>query len=277
MSLLRFFSDLLPCKRIHEFIICKYLLRHESITLDQATHEIVKYIDTPSSETIEHSFDYLAQKFFDSSELKTYDGLLYIHENGQLRATLQTRKIYSDPEFNLWISDILHYGIIRYEEEFGNANYGVPHFKLYYQYSMLDTALLSNYHKKHSSFRGSGLITHGKDFFLFINLHKSADIKETINYQDKFITPKIFQWESPNTTSRDSVRGKDLVSNLERHVSLHVFVRKFEEIERVSQPFMYLGKAICQNAEGDKPIRMILAFEHEVPGDIYYEFVTKAD
>ncbi len=275
--LLRFFSDLLPCKRIHEFVICEYLLWHNSITLDQASHELAKHISTPSKETIKHSFAYLSQAFFDSKEKKDYQGLLFIHEDDNLRTSSRTQAIYSDPTFKLWFSDIFHYGIIRYEQEFGNTDYGCPHFKLYYQYSMRDTALLSNYKKSHSSFRGSGLITNGKDFFLFINLHKGADIKEAINYQDKFLTPKIFQWESPNTTSRDSERGKDLEFNYKRNINLHVFVRKFEKIEQVSQPFVYLGKAICQSAEGDKPIKMILVFEHEVPADLYYEFLAKVD
>lgn len=276
-NLLQFFSGLLPCKRIYEFVICQYLLNNVSISVEQALLELTKYLDSPSLEAVKHSFSFLSQKFFDSSEKKKFNKLLMVEENGKLILTQRTRSVFNDVKLKPWLSDILHYGIIRYEQEFGSKDYGYPHFKLYYQYKMRDTALLSNYSKVLSSFRGSGLITNGKEYFLFINLHKGADIKETINYQDKFLTTKVFQWESPNTTSQNSERGQDLIKNFERNVSLHVFVRKFEEIERVSQPFIYLGKAFCQSAEGDKPIRMLLAFEHEVPGDLYYEFVTKVD
>lgn len=140
---------------------------------------------------------------------------------------------------------------------------------------MKETALLVNYRKAHSAFRGSGLISSGKEYFLFVNLHKNADVKESINYQDVFVTSKVFQWESPNTTSQDSERGKDLVFNYKRGTNLHLFVRKFEKVESLAQPFTYLGKTICQHAEGNKPIKMLLALEHEVPADLYFEFVTK--
>ena len=76
------------------------------------------------------------------------------------------------------------YGIFRYEKEFKDEYYGVPHFKLYEQYQMVDAALLSNYRKIHSSFRGSGLLVKWKcNIFLFVDLHKEEDIKESINYQ----------------------------------------------------------------------------------------------
>ena len=108
-----------------------------------------------------------------------------------------------------------------------------------------------------------------------MNLHKNQGVKESINYTDVYLTSKVFQWESPNTTSQDSERGKDLVFNYKRGINLHLFVRKFEEVEGLAQPFTYLGKTICQHAEGNKPIRMLLALENEVPADLYFEFVTK--
>ncbi|SMC16463.1 protein of unknown function [Clostridium acidisoli DSM 12555] len=46
---------------------------------------------------------------------------------------------------------------------------------------MIDTAFLSNYNKIHSSFRGSGLITNGNEYFIFVDLHKEEEIKESIN------------------------------------------------------------------------------------------------
>ena len=110
---------------------------------------------------------------------------------------------------------------------------------------------------------------------MFVNLHKNADVKESINYKDLFLTSKVFQWESPNTTAQDSNRGQDLVYNYKRGINLHLFVRKFETVEGRSQPFTYLGKTVCQSAEGNRPIRMLLALENEVPADLYFELVTK--
>lgn len=275
INTLRFYSNLLPCKRPYEFVISKYLLNHDSINSMEATLELKKYIVEPNAETISHSFDYLSQKYFDSGEQKTFAGLLFEKHGNYLIKTARTRTVFESTIERKWIEDTLSYGLLRYEQEFGNTDYGIPFFKLYQQYTMKETALLVNYAKAHSAFRGSGLITSGKEYFLFVNLHKNADVKESINYKDMFVTSKVFQWESPNTTSQDSDRGKDLIFNYIRGTNLHLFVRKFEEVEGLSQPFTYLGKTVCQHAEGNKPIRMLLALENEVPADLYFELVTK--
>ena len=275
LNILRFYSNLLPCKRPYEFVISKYLLNHDSINQEEAVFELKKYIAKPRIDTISHSFDYLSQDFFDSGEQKTFFGLLFEKHGNSLMTTTRTRVVFDSIQERKWIEDIISYGLLRYEQEFGDTDYGIPFFKLYQQYTMKETALLVNYRKAHSAFRGSGLISSGKEYFLFVNLHKNADVKESINYQDVFVTSKVFQWESPNTTSQDSERGKDLVFNYKRGTNLHLFVRKFEKVESLAQPFTYLGKTICQHAEGNKPIKMLLALEHEVPADLYFEFVTK--
>lgn len=274
-NILRFYSNLLPCKRPYEYAVSKYLLSHASVTQEEAVHELNKYIAQPCRNTVSHSFDFLSQKFFDSGEQKTFAGLLFEKHDDVLIPTKRTRAVFDDLRTRTWIEDILTYGLLRYEQEFGDADYGIPFFKLYQQYTMKETALLVNYTKAHSSFRGSGLITSGKEYFMFVNLHKNADVKESINYKDLFLTSKVFQWESPNTTAQDSNRGQDLVYNYKRGINLHLFVRKFETVEGRSQPFTYLGKTVCQSAEGNKPIRMLLALENEVPADLYFELVTK--
>ncbi|WP_407425929.1 DUF3427 domain-containing protein [Treponema sp.] len=170
--------------------------------------------------------------------------------------------------------------MLRYQDEFGSSDYGFPFLKTYYEYSMRDTALLCNYRKTHSSFRGQGLITSAKpDYFIFVNLHKNADIKESINYKDKFISPGVFQWQTPNSTSQSSELGKDIIFSYKRGINLHLFVRKFEEVEGVTQPFTYLGKVLpfSDSAEGNKPITILFALENSVPDEMYLDFTTRTD
>ena len=148
---------------------------------------------------------------------------------------MQFAKILKNTQYETIIEDVINYGIITYEKQFGSKNYGMPFFKLYEQYQMVDTALLSNYEKIHSSFRGSSLITNGNDYFLFIDLHKEEDIKESVNYEDEFINNKMFQWQNPNSTAQSSERGKNIIHNKERNINLHLFIRKYKEIDRVVQ------------------------------------------
>ena len=136
-------------------------------------------------------------------------------------------------------------------------------------------ALLSNYRKSHSAFRGSGLLSNGNDYFLFIDLHKEADIKESINYHDEFINQRLFQWQTPNSTAPSSERGKNIVFNKERGINLHLFVRKYKMIDAKTQPYIYIGKGNTVEFEGEKPITVKMELEHEVPSNLYIEFTEK--
>ena len=89
---------------------------------------------------------------------------------------------------------------------------------------MVEAARLSNYEKIHSSFRGSGLMANGKEYFLFVDLNKDEDIKESINYKDEFLSRSLFQWEILNSTAQSSERGKNIIFNKERGINLHLFL-----------------------------------------------------
>jgi hypothetical protein len=184
-------------------------------------------------------------------------------------------ELLKNGEYFKYIEDIITYGIFRYEKEFKGEYYGVPHFKLYEQYQMIDAALLSNYRKIHSSFRGSGLLTNGNEYFLFIDLHKEEDVKESINYQDKFFNPQEFQWQSVNSTTQQSERGKNIIFNKQRGVNLHLFIRKYKEIDGKTEPYIYIGKGNSVHFEGDKPITVKMELENEVPATLYTEFTKK--
>lgn len=264
----------LPIKRVYEYSIMKYLLIHESINIKQAKNEMYKYMESIDDESIEHSFRYLNQNYYDSGQIDRTVKCVELREDILYRTNEFTQLIFNK-DYREYIEDVLNYGIIRYEKEFNNKNYGVPFFKLYEQYQMIDTALLSNYEKIHSSFRGSGLLTKDKEFFLFIDLHKEEDIKESVNYKDELISRECFQWQTPNSTSPDSERGKNIIFNKDRGVNLHLFIRKYKEIDGKVQPYIYIGKGDVINYEGEKPITVKMKLENEVPVRLYTEFTEK--
>jgi superfamily II DNA or RNA helicase/HKD family nuclease len=273
-KILKELSDKLPIKRVYEFSIIKYLLNHETIDLHQAKAEILKYINHVDDESVIHAFNYLNQNYYDSAQIKSYVRCFEL-DNEVLRSTWDFKKIIHDKRYRTYIEDVINYGLIRYEKEFGSDYYGIPFFKLYEQYQMADAALLSNYTKIHSSFRGSGLITNGNDYFLYIDLHKEEDIKESINYKDKFLDRGYFQWQSPNNTAQGSDRGKNIIFNEKRGVSLHLFVRKYKEIDGNVQPYIYIGKGNTKDYDGERPITVKMELENVMPISLYTEFTEK--
>ena len=282
-ALMRLFTFYTPAKRIEEWIIADSLLKSENnrVSLVELTGYAEKYLDTVYNERLFHAAETLSGKYFDSSELKRYESaLLLFDENVVSFQPGIYSLLQSDKTARLWFEDLIKYNLLRYQDAFGSTDYALPFLKLYYEYSMRDLALLCNYKKIHSSFRGQGLLTSAKpDYFIFVNLHKNADIKESINYKDKFISEGVFQWQTPNSTSQDSELGKDIIFSYKRGINLHLFVRKFEEVEGVTQPFVYLGKVVpfSDTAEGNKPITIQFALEKRIPDEMYLDFTTRTD
>ncbi|WP_017755041.1 DEAD/DEAH box helicase [Calidifontibacillus oryziterrae] len=267
-------SSKLPLKRIYEFVIIKYLIEHNEITLEKAKHEILKMVRDVDGDSVLHAFEYLNQDYYDNVQIKN-SIKLFEHMTGKLRKTPFFNEILKNEEYKKYILDIINYGIFRYEKEFRSVYYGVPHFKMYEQYKMVDAALLSNYRKIHTSFRGSGLLTNGNDYFLFIDLHKDDNIKESINYKDKFLNEQYFQWQTPNSTAPSSERGKNIIFNRKRGINLHLFVRKYKEIDGKNEPFIYIGKGDSVRYKGEKPITIKIKLQNEIPANLYTEFIKK--
>ncbi len=267
-------TKMLPIKRPFEFIIIENLLRNKRMSVGDIFKNLGKFLDGWNENTVLHAIETLDLKYADKSEKKSnYKFFKYDKVNQVLEIERDFFNNYI--QYEEYYLDLLHYGLLLYQENYGRKNHGVPFFKLYSQYSMRDTALLSNYKKTHSSFRGSGLITNGKEYFLFIDLHKENDVKESINYDDKFLNSKYFQWQTPNSTRRDSERGKNIIYNKSRGINLHLFVRKYKKIDKVIQNYIYLGKGNSSEFKGEKPITVKIKLENEVPNDLFMEFIYK--
>lgn len=275
-KILKELTDKLPIKRVYEFAILKHLLKYEAIDLAQAKVEVSKYMEAYDEATILHAMKNLAQEYYDSGQKSRYLEC-FEYQEGTLLCTPIFLKCIHEGIHRKYIEDLVNYGLLRYEMEFGNEEFGYPFLKLYEQYNMANVALVSNYTNKHASFSRQGLLTIDNEYFLFIDLHKEADVRESVNYKDKFLDARTFQWQTPNSTKQDSKRGQNIIRNVEHGVKLHLFVRKYIEIDRQVQPYIYIGtgKSIPELCEGNKPITVIMKLENEVPTLLYRELVEK--
>lgn len=270
-TILKDLSGNLPLKRPYEFIIIRYLIKSKSSNLANLKNEILKYIEFIDEDSLNHSIECLLGKYLDA--LQTKNKLLLINKkDDNISLSEEFINILKNKKFKLYIEDVINYGLLRYEKDYGEKYYGVPFFRLYNQYNMIDAALLSNYRKIHSSFRGQGLIVNNNHWFLFVDLHKDDDIKDSINYNDKFISRDVFQWESPNSTLVSSARGKNLINNVENNIHLHLFIRKYKEIDNKVEPYIYIGEGDTVEHEGEKPIKLKLQLRNKVPVKLYSEF-----
>lgn len=274
---LSFFTSLLPCRRIYEFAIALMIIENNQIGLIDAHSSLRRYIDNPDLDTVQHSFNYLTGEYLDQAELTRYREILFNKVGDSLVASPILQNILKNRTAYSQITDLLTYGLLRYGLEFGSTEYGLPHLKLYQEYSMRNVALMNNSKKIHSSYRGQGLIVDVDSYFIFVDLHKDANIRESINYKDKFLSTSVFQWETPNSTSVGTALGKKLIGQMNLGINVHLFARKFREIEGVSQSFIYFGKVQYQDhdRELNNPMRIYYLLENEIPEDLYFELTKK--
>lgn len=261
----------LPIKRVHEFAIINYLLEHENISLEQGKEEILKYLEKVNKTTVLHAFRNLDGEYLDSNEKKRRMKLFELKDNF-LEITRVFKESLAKSDLKLYIKEMITYALLEYNKKFGSTDYGIPFLKLYESYSMRDVAILSNYEKLHSSYRnGINPSTDKKNYYLFINLEK--DVNSTF---DNILYDRwSFKWFSKRTTKLDSEIAKDFIYSRERGVKLHFFMRKFNKIDGITQPFVYLGTGVSIEHKNEKPIEFKIKLDTKIDNSIYLDFITK--
>lgn len=267
---IRFIEYLLPIKRVYEFVILKYLLSHDYIDEEISNKLLNKYLEFLDKNTLSHSFNFLNQEYLDKAQLNRYLKLVDLKDNKLLK-TKEFELLLENKNYQTIFEDSLNYGILHYQKEFGRVNYGVPFFKLYEKYNMLNIAQLCNFNKIHSSFRGSGFLKYENDFFLFINIEKQM-FSKSAKYENAFITKDIFTYASKPSMSKEKGDGQRLAHNKKFGVKLHIFVRKFAQVDKKTQAFIYLGLANTIEYKNDKPILLQLKLEEPLNDFLYNEF-----
>ena len=153
----------------------------------------------------------------------------------------------------------------------GRGHHGIPFLKLYGKYNMLNIAQLCNFPKIHSSFRGSGFLKYKDDFFLFINIEKDK-FSKSANYSNTFLSKDRFTYQSKPSMSQDKGDGERLIENQKHGVKLHIFMRKFVQVDKKTQDFIYLGIANSIKYEGNKPIKLELKLQIPLEDKLFEEF-----
>ena len=267
---IRFVENLLPIKRVYEFVILKYLLENDFCDENIAFKILDKYLDRVDKETIIHSFSFLNQDFLDSGQTNRYLKLITF-DGKKVVKTKEFSKLLENKKYKEIFEDSLNYGIYFYEEEFGSRDFGIPFLKLYGKYNMLNIAQLCNFPKIHSSFRGSGFLKYKDDFFLFINIEKDK-FSKSANYSNTFLSKDRFTYQSKPSMSQDKGEGERLIENQKHGVKLHIFMRKFVQVDKRTQDFIYLGIANSVKYSGNKPISLELKLEIPLEDKLFEEF-----
>jgi hypothetical protein len=107
----------------------------------------------------------------------------------------------------------------------------------------------------------------------FVTLTKTErHYSPTTMYQDRAITPRLFQWESQSTTSTASPTGQRYVNHVQRGSTVHLFLRESKEPDgdMGAPPYLYAGRMEYQRHSGDRPMRIVWQLAHPLPADVFH-------
>lgn len=230
VNLLELFSkEINNAKRIEESYILKQVLLHSKLSISDFKGSIFNlYGFTPNQETIDSCIKNINFLFIRKNEkiifIKNDSFLFYDEFNENLKS----------PDFKNFLLDTINYSITTFENLF-NRDYYKDGLILYNKYSRKDVCRLLNWEKDISS-TVYGYRTYSGVTPCFVTYHKSDEIDSTINYNDYFINPSTFAWESRSNRKLDSNEIKGVI-NSER---ILLFVKK-EDGEGTD--FYFMGDA----------------------------------
>ena len=209
ISFINNMEDLLPLARLDEYLIIEQAIKEHTIDLKRI-EGINEHI---TEKTLENAYNNLKS--------------LGIVENSDIDITS-----IAEGEFKQYLLDTLDYGIVRYNREFGEYK-GL--FKLY-----------RNYYKEQASriMLKNGILQKGTYYeddiaYIFAGIKKGEEGR--LNYKDKFINDKVFQWESIANVSESE---KEHLRNSKK---VHLFIRKMENEDTVTLPYTYFGLGTFTN------------------------------
>jgi superfamily II DNA or RNA helicase/HKD family nuclease len=110
----------------------------------------------------------------------------------------------------------------------------------------------------------------GTDVF-FITLEKSeTHFSPTTRYEDYPLARDRFHWQSQNATSRESATGRRYLGSREGLGPVLLFVRLRRKDDRqLTAPYLFLGPARLESAEGDRPISIVWRLTRPMPAETY--------
>jgi superfamily II DNA or RNA helicase len=103
----------------------------------------------------------------------------------------------------------------------------------------------------------------------FITLNKSEKrFSPSTMYNDYAINETIFHWQSQSTTSDTSPTGTRYINHQKIGTKILLFVREYDKINNISQPFVCLGTARYLNHEGSRPMNITWKLDNPIPANL---------
>lgn len=259
-------SKLLPVKRLYDILSLLLVLKYQKVSLK----DIQEFIEqTFSIKLNRQALDkiVLAMKRTSQIQYKKQALFKWIEKEQRIEHLLSI-----ETDIIKELDDYLSFTIASYQQETDvNILNKDEEFELYKEYSRAEIATAIGFDKDIFSWR-EGVKQYKGNHYLFVNLEKDVEnVEEHLLYDDYFISPELFHWQSQNKTSRQSLTGQQYINHKRDNKKIHLFVRRKNTEDKRTLPFYYVGQVDFVSAEGDKPITILWKLHHPVPQEILNE------
>ena len=120
-----------------------------------------------------------------------------------------------------------------------------------------------------------GFVNAGDKVFLLVTLNKGGLSKEH-SYEDHFLEPDLFHWQSQNRTKQDSKHGRMIRDHLNMQIDIHLLIRNRKTLDGKAAPFIYCGPVQFQSWQGEKPISVKWKLSEPVPPAMWSQLGIKS-
>lgn len=231
-------------KRIHELELLNRMISYRSGLIGMLTQRLAKdYEIQMEVTTIKNVVNVMTNEFQSGSGKKTYEDCIFLEPEGdEYKISVSFASMLDNVEFLNIFKELIEFGISRYKRDYKNR-YQDTSFVLYQKYTYEDVCRLLEWESNEVPLNIGGYkydsVT--KTFPVFINYDKPHDISDTINFEDRFVTPNTLIAISKNGRTTQSNDVQNFLKAKERGIKVELFVRKNKD-DKISKEFYYLGR-----------------------------------
>lgn len=231
-------------KRIHELELLKRLLHYRHGIMELLKKSLCEdYHCSMDDNCAENVVNVMTNEFPTSAARKTYSQCVFLEKEGKDYSISKSfADMLKNKDFYCILEELIDFGISRYQENF-NSHYQDTDLVLYQKYTYEDVCRLLNWERNEVPLNIGGykFDRKTKTFPVFINYEKQEGIRDTINYEDHFISDNRLIAISKSGRSLESEDVQNFLKAREREIDVQLFVRKNKD-DKISKEFYYLGR-----------------------------------
>lgn len=280
-----FANEINNAKRIDESILLRELINNSSIT----SNDFVSLVEQLNNYTIDiQTLDSCVRNINFQFVRESKNGnLISVHEiyatqvakiEGEtIRLTDEFKQLLNNDTFKFFLLDNVDYAITTFMKDYQPSHYREG-FVLYRKYSRKDVFRILNWAENPVAQNVGGYII-SKDKTqcpVFVNYHKEDNISSATKYEDRFLSPEIFEWMSKNNRT---LKSSDVATIIDPQIPIRLplFIKKnndegteFYYMGELSKPFSSEQETIQKEEGKTLPIvRFQLVLDPPVEDNLY--------